>query len=62
VRVDKVERVREQRWFIPYALRVLGWTDTYDLPSNEHRCALLRFDTFVKRRSIADVYIRYSKW
>jgi hypothetical protein len=27
VHVDKVERV--QRWFIRYALRGLGWTDTY---------------------------------
>jgi hypothetical protein len=29
------------------------WTDTYDLPQYEHRCALLRLDTLVKRRSIA---------
>jgi hypothetical protein len=48
---DKVERV--QRRFIRYALRGLGWTDTYDLPPYEHRCALLRLDTLVKRRSIA---------
>jgi hypothetical protein len=30
VHVDKVERV--QRRFIRYALRGLGWTDTYDVP------------------------------
>jgi hypothetical protein len=51
VRVDKVESV--QRRFIRYALRSLGWTDIYDLPPYEHRCALLRLDTLVKRRSIA---------
>jgi hypothetical protein len=49
VRVEKVVRVK--RSFIRYALRSLGW-DTYDLPPYEHRCALLRFDTLVKRRSI----------
>jgi hypothetical protein len=31
----------------------LGWTDINDLPPYEHTCALLRLDTFVKRRSIA---------
>jgi hypothetical protein len=51
VRVDKVERL--QRRFIRYALRSLGWTDNFDLPPYEHRCALLRLDTLVKRRSIA---------
>jgi hypothetical protein len=51
VRVHKVERV--QRRFIRYALRGLGWTDTYDLPLYEHRCALLSLDTLVKRHSIA---------
>jgi hypothetical protein len=51
VHVDKVERV--QRRFLRYALRNLGWTDIYDLPPYEHRCALLRLDTLVKRRSIA---------
>jgi hypothetical protein len=51
VRVDKVERVL--RRFIRYALRSLGWTDTYDLPPYEHRCALLGLDTLVKRGSIA---------
>jgi hypothetical protein len=30
----------------------LGWTDIYDLPPYEHRCAHLRLDTLVKRRSI----------
>jgi hypothetical protein len=30
----------------------LGWTDTYDLPPYEHRRALLRLDTLVKRRTI----------
>jgi hypothetical protein len=30
VHMDKVERV--QRRLIRYALRGLGWTDTYDLP------------------------------
>jgi hypothetical protein len=61
VRVDNVERV--QRRFIRNALRGLGWTDTYDLPPNEHRCAFLRLDTLVKWRSIAciNVYIRYYK-
>jgi hypothetical protein len=49
--VDKVERV--QRRFIRYALRGLGWTNTYDLPPYEHRCALLCLDTVVKRCSIA---------
>jgi hypothetical protein len=33
VRLDKVERV--QGLFIRYALRCLGWTDTYDLPPYE---------------------------
>jgi hypothetical protein len=51
VRVDKVERV--QRRFIRYALRGLGWTDTYDLPPYEHGYALLPLDTLVKRRAIA---------
>jgi hypothetical protein len=50
LRVDKVERV--QRRFIRYALRSLGWTDIYDLPPYKHRCALLRLDTLVQRRSI----------
>jgi hypothetical protein len=50
VRVEKVERVQGR--FIRYALRGLGWTDLYDLPPYEHRCALLRLDTLVKRRSI----------
>jgi hypothetical protein len=27
--------------------------DIHDLPSYEHTCPLVRFDTFVKRRSIA---------
>jgi hypothetical protein len=54
VHVDKVERV--QRRFIRYALRGLGWTDTYDLPPYEHRCALLRLDTLVKRRSIMFIF------
>jgi hypothetical protein len=49
--VDKDKRV--QRRFIRYALRSLGWTDTYDLPSYEHRFALLRLDTLMKRRSKA---------
>jgi hypothetical protein len=31
----------------------VGWTDIYDLPPYEHRCALLCLDTLVKRRSIA---------
>jgi hypothetical protein len=53
VRVDKYERV--QRQFIRYNLCDLGWTDTYDLPPYEHRCALLRLGTLVKRRSIACV-------
>jgi hypothetical protein len=51
VRVDKVERV--QRQFIRYALRGLGWMDTYDLPSYGHRRALMRLDTLVKWRSIS---------
>jgi hypothetical protein len=50
VRIDKVERV--QRRFIRYALHGLCWTGIYDLPPYEHRCALLRLETFVKRRSI----------
>jgi hypothetical protein len=53
VRVDKVERV--ERRFILYALLSLGWTDIYDLRPYEHRCALLRLYTLVKRRSIACV-------
>jgi hypothetical protein len=53
VRVDKVERV--QRRFIRYALRGLGWTDTYDLPRYEHRCARLRLGTLVKRHFIASI-------
>jgi hypothetical protein len=51
VRADNVERV--QRLFIRYALRGLGWTDTYDLPPYEYRCAFLRLETLEKRRSIA---------
>jgi hypothetical protein len=51
VRVDKVKCV--QRMFILYALRVLGCTDTYDLPPYQPRCAILRIYTLVKRRSIA---------
>jgi hypothetical protein len=48
-----------QRRFIQYDLGGLGWTgwtgwtDTYNFPPYKHRCALLRLDTFVKRRSIA---------
>jgi hypothetical protein len=49
--VDNVERV--QRRFIRYTRRGLVWTDTYDLPLYEHRCALQRLDTLVKRRSVA---------
>jgi hypothetical protein len=30
----------------------LGWTDTYDLPPYEHRRALLRLETLVKRCSV----------
>jgi hypothetical protein len=56
VHVDKVGRV--QRRFIRYALRGLGWTDTDDLPPYEHRCALLRLDTLVKRRSIACIMFK----
>jgi hypothetical protein len=51
VRADKVERLHKR--FIRYAVRGLGWMDTYDLPPYEHRCALLRLDTLVKRRFIA---------
>jgi hypothetical protein len=51
VRGEKVELV--QRRFIQYALRSFGWTDIYDLPPYEHRCALLRLDTLLKTRSIA---------
>jgi hypothetical protein len=46
VRVCKVERV--QRRFIRYGLRSLGWTDIYDLPPYEYRCALLCLETLVK--------------
>jgi hypothetical protein len=55
VRVDKVARV--QRRFLRYALRGLGWTDTYDLPQYEHKCALLK-----ALYCLYNVYIRYSKW
>jgi hypothetical protein len=58
VRVDKVERL--QRRFIRYALRSLSWTDIYDLPSYEHRCALLRLDTLVNRRSIACIMFTFD--
>jgi hypothetical protein len=58
VRVDKVERVH--RRFIQYALRGLGWTDIYDLPPYEPRCALLRLDTLVKRRSIACIMFLFD--
>jgi hypothetical protein len=58
VHVDKVERV--QRRFIRYALRGLGWTDTYDLPPYEHRCALLRLEPLVKRRSIACIMFKFD--
>jgi hypothetical protein len=34
-------------------VRGLGWIDTYNLPTYEYRCALLRLDTLVKRHSIA---------
>jgi hypothetical protein len=50
VNVDKVERV--QRRIVRYALRVLGWTDIYDSPPYEQRCALLRLKTLVKRRFV----------
>jgi hypothetical protein len=56
--VDKVERV--QRRLIRYALRSLGWTDIYDLPPYEHRCALLRLDTLVKRRCIACIMFLFD--
>jgi hypothetical protein len=51
VHVNKVERVQTR--LIRYALRGLGWTDTYDLLAYEQRCALLCLDTLVKWRSIA---------
>jgi hypothetical protein len=51
LRVDKVERV--QRQLIRYALRGLDWTDTYDLPPYEQRCALLCLESLLKRHSIA---------
>jgi hypothetical protein len=62
-RVDKVERV--QRRFIRYALRGLGWTDIYDLSPYEHRCALLRLKTLVKRRYISCImfiFVRCFGW
>jgi hypothetical protein len=58
VRVEKVERV--QRRFIRYALRSFGWTYIYDLPPYEQRCALLRLDTLVKRRSIACIMLVFD--
>jgi hypothetical protein len=58
VRVDTVKCV--QRRFIRYALRGLGWTDTYNLPPCEHRCALLRLDTFVKRHSITCLMLTFD--
>jgi hypothetical protein len=58
VHVDRIERV--QRRFIRYTLRGLDWTDTYDLPPYEHRCALFRLDTLVKRRSIACIMFTFD--
>jgi hypothetical protein len=58
VHVDKVKRVQGR--FIQYALHGLGWTDTYDLPPYEHRCALLRLDTLVKRRFIACIMFLFN--
>jgi hypothetical protein len=58
VRVEKVERV--QRRFIRYALRSFGWADIYNLPPYEHRYALLRLDTLVKRRSIACIMFIFN--
>jgi Reverse transcriptase (RNA-dependent DNA polymerase)/Endonuclease-reverse transcriptase len=58
VRVGKVERV--QRRFIRYALRNLGWTDMYDLPPYEDRCALLRLETLAKRRSVACIMLIFD--
>jgi hypothetical protein len=58
VHVDMVERM--QRRFIRYALRGLGWTNTYDLPPYEHRCSLLRLCTLVKQRSFACIMLIFD--
>jgi hypothetical protein len=36
---------------------LLGWTDTDDLPPYEHRCALLRLETLVKRSIACIMFI-----
>jgi hypothetical protein len=57
VHVGKIERA--QRRFIRYALR--SWTDIYDLPPFEHRCALLTLDTLLKQRPIACIMFLFDK-
>jgi hypothetical protein len=48
--------VRPKLEFIRYTLRSLGWTDIHDLLPYEHRCALRRLDTLLKRRSIMFIF------
>jgi hypothetical protein len=52
-RINRIERV--QRKFAGYALRGLGWTDTYDLPPYVDQFTLIRLETLTRRRSDAFV-------
>jgi hypothetical protein len=53
VHISSIERV--QRKFVKYTLRVLKWTDMYDLPPYEDPCALICLETLIRKRSDACV-------
>jgi hypothetical protein len=53
VHVNRIERV--QRKFVRYAFRELDWMDMHDLSPYVDRCALIRLETLIRRRSYACV-------
>lgn len=48
VHIAKLESI--QKKFILYALRRLGWSNGYELPSYEDRCRLINLETLSRRR------------
>lgn len=50
VQVNRIEAI--QRNFIKYALRILPWNDTVNLPPYEERCRLISLDSLATRRKL----------
>lgn len=48
--VNRLESI--QRNFLRYALRVLPWNDTFNLPPYEERCKLINLDSLAARRKL----------